>query len=93
MSRLLIMVIMGMALASAALAQQPPRPVPGDGPNCSPVSELKADAAVTRIMPDGDGDWWVLVRFTSTGRQQVGFISRTTGKFCVLAEGRTHPEA
>lgn len=98
MRRALTMLTIGMALAlpscgAPALAQDPPRPVPGEGPNCSPVHELKADALVTRILQDNDGDWWATVRFTSTGRTLIGYLSRATGKFCLTGEGRTQPEA
>lgn len=96
MTRLLTMVTMGVLLstctATPSFAQAPPRP-PGEGPNCSPVHELRADAVVTRIMQDNDGDWWATVRFTSTGRTLIGYLSRATGKFCLAGEGRTQPEA
>lgn len=88
-----------LALSSfePALAQQrpppPSQPTPGDGPNCKPFGELKADAIVSRIMVDGDGDWWLHIRFSGSGVMWMGYLSRATGKFCVLGEGRTNPEA
>lgn len=78
--------------AAAQQRQQPAQPTPGEGPNCIPVHSLKADAQATHVMTDNDGDVWAVIRFTSTGRQLVGYISRVTGQFCVAAEGKINPE-
>lgn len=96
---LLTTVTIAVALSTCTLnpapAQQRPGqpPPPGETPNCQPVGELRADAQVTRLMQDNDGDWWAMVRFTSTGRLLIGFVSRASGKFCVTGEGKTSPEA
>lgn len=91
---ILVAIIVGVAVLFASSSKAQQRPVPAnEGPNCMPAHELKADAQVVRIMQDADGDWWATIRFTSTGRILIGFLSRANGKFCVQAEGRTSPES
>lgn len=79
-------------LAGRALGQHPPQ-ARGIIPQCAPVASLKADARWTALMEDGDGDWWVLLRYTSTGRVLVGFFDRSRTSFCYMAEGKTSPES
>lgn len=85
-------ILMGWLLLSPAKAQQQQQR-PGQGPNCMDLGTAKADAQYAKIMLDAEGDWWILLRFTSTGRQLIGFISRQTGMFCVTGEGRANPES
>jgi hypothetical protein len=60
---------------------------------CVPMSELRPDAVITPVMPDEDGDLWVSVRFRSTGRMLLGFLSHEKGGLCIVREGHTTPES
>lgn len=79
------------AYNAAGAQQQQQRP--GTGPNCMDLGTAKADAQWAKIMQDNDGDWWILLRFTSTGRTLIGFISRQSGMFCATGEGKVNPES
>jgi hypothetical protein len=77
-------IVLGLTLlASSASAQV----------QCVPMSELRPDAVITPVMPDEDGDLWVSVRFRSTGRMLLGFLSHEKGGLCIVREGHTTPES
>ena len=68
-----------------ARGQQPPQ-----APQCSPIYALPV-VEITRLMLDLEGDWWVLLRVVSTGKQTLGYLKRD--QFCPVANGKTNPES
>ena len=69
----------------ARAAQPPPQA------KCVHIGTVKADAVFTRLFSDADGDWWMVIRYASTGELQIGVLMRN-GQFCIAGEGRTNRE-
>jgi hypothetical protein len=95
MRALLTMVCMGLVLATHAFTTgyaNAATVTPEQEAHCISAETIKSDAVISRLFPDADGDWWIVLRYASTGTLHVGLLTRS-GKFCIAGEGRTNRES
>ncbi len=79
------------SLGVQAQKQAPPPGAEQKQPECVPVGSLPADIKTEHWMPDLDGDLWVVIRVTGTGKMMLGYINIRRNVFCPIAMGKVNP--